>query len=125
VLNSPFKTEVFDSILLDAPCSSLGIIRKHPEIRWRRSEKDIAQYGGLQAEMIRSLSKNLKTGGFLLYSVCSFEPEETIEVVERLAKDGRFSVENPLPDLIDSPYFLSVPHETGMDGFFVAGLRKL
>jgi 16S rRNA (cytosine967-C5)-methyltransferase len=125
VFTNPFKTEVFDSILLDAPCSSLGIIRKHPEIRWRRSETDIAQYGGLQAEMIRSLSVNLKRGGALVYSVCSFEPEETVEVVERLTGDGRFSVENPLPGLCDAPHFLSVPHITGMDGFFVATLRKL
>ena len=51
-LKNPFKKGCFDSILLDAPCSSLGIIRKHPEIKWRRSERDIPVYGGLQFEMI-------------------------------------------------------------------------
>jgi 16S rRNA (cytosine967-C5)-methyltransferase len=125
VARSPFKTSVFDSILLDAPCSSLGIIRKHPEIRWRRSEKDVATYGSLQKNMIRSLWKNLKTGGALVYSVCSFEPEETVEVVEEAKREGLFLPENPLPGLSDDDHFLSVPHVTGMDGFFIARLRKL
>jgi 16S rRNA (cytosine967-C5)-methyltransferase len=125
VVKSPFKTAVFDSILLDAPCSSLGIIRKHPEIRWRRSEKDVANYGSLQKGMIRSLWKNLKTGGALVYSVCSFEPEETVEVVEELSGEGLFFVEKPFPGLFDDDHFLSVPHVTGMDGFFIARLTKL
>jgi 16S rRNA (cytosine967-C5)-methyltransferase len=125
VLRNPFKTEAFDSILLDAPCSSLGIVRKHPEIRWRRSERDIAGYGGLQKEMIRSLARNLKRGGSLLYAVCSFEPEETVDVVEQIKKEGHFSAENLLPELLDSFQFLSLPHETGMDGFFIARLKKL
>jgi len=125
VARIPFKTAVFDSILLDAPCSSLGIIRKHPEIRWRRSEKDVANYGNLQRGMIRSLWKNLKTGGTLVYSVCSFEPEETVEVIEELKKEGLFVAENPFPRLRDDNHFLSVPHVTGMDGFFIARLRKL
>ncbi len=124
-VKNPFKAAVFDSILLDAPCSSLGILRKHAEIRWRRSEEDIATYGGLQKAMIRSLANNLKTGGLLVYSVCSFEPEETLDVVEEMGREGAFSQENPLPDLFDATHFLSVPHATGMDGFFVAGLRKL
>lgn len=125
VVANPFKTEVFDSILLDAPCSSLGILRKHPEIRWRRKETEIPEYGRLQKQMIRSLSRNLKPGGFLVYSVCSFEPEETVEVVETIAKERLFSLKNPLPGIVGNRHFLSVPHLTGMDGFFIAGLKKL
>ena len=52
-LKSPFKKGRFDSILLDAPCSSLGIMRKHPEVKWRRTEKDIAAFGNLQARMLK------------------------------------------------------------------------
>jgi len=121
---NPFKNEVFDSILLDAPCSSLGIIRKHPEIKWRRREEDITRYGAAQREMIEALSQNLKSGGRLVYSVCSFEPEETVHVVEEVAARGALVPENPLPGLLDAPYFLSPPHVTGMDGFFIACLRK-
>jgi 16S rRNA (cytosine967-C5)-methyltransferase len=125
IMTNPFKTGVFDSILLDAPCSSLGIIRKHPEIRWRRSEREIAKFADVQKEMARSLSKSLRSGGFLIYSVCSFEPEETVEVVKQLQKEGLFSAENPLPGVLEGVSFLSVPHRTSMDGFFISRLRKL
>jgi 16S rRNA (cytosine967-C5)-methyltransferase len=125
VLKNPFKPESFDSILLDAPCSSLGIVRKHPEIKWRRHEKDITMLGGLQLDMIRKLSVNLKRGGILVYSVCSFEPEETMEVVEQLETAKLFSRQKPLPGLFDQDHFLSLPHQSGMDGFFIARLRKL
>jgi 16S rRNA (cytosine967-C5)-methyltransferase len=124
VLKSPFAEKTFDCILLDAPCSSLGIIRKHPEVRWRRNEKDLFQYGRIQKNMIKSLSTSLKSGGSLIYSVCSFEPEETIEVIEQASKDGQFSIEPPFPDLMKDRYLLSIPHRTSMDGFFIARLIK-
>jgi 16S rRNA (cytosine967-C5)-methyltransferase len=117
VLKNPFKRERFDSILLDAPCSSLGIIRKHPEIKWRRGEKDMTTLGSLQLQMIKSLSSNLKRGGFLVYSVCSFEPEETTDVVEQAKRDEGF--------IEDKKSFLSLPQQSGMDGFFIARLKKL
>ena len=124
-LKNPFKRGAVDSILLDAPCSSLGIIRKHPEIKWRRREQDVAAFGGVQREMIRSLGESLRRGGHLVYSVCSFEPEETTEVVEQVLSEGSFAREKALPGLIPDDYFLSLPHVSGMDGFFIARLRKL
>ena len=123
--NSPFKEQVFNTILLDAPCSSLGIIRKHPEIKWRRKEKDIIRFGEYQFGLLKSLWKNLKPGGHLVYSVCSFEPEETISVIERFQREERFTLENPLPFLFNKEWFLSLPHDTGMDGFFIAKLKKI
>ncbi|OPY64147.1 MAG: Ribosomal RNA small subunit methyltransferase B [Syntrophorhabdaceae bacterium PtaU1.Bin034] len=124
-MKTPFKRNRFDSILLDAPCSSLGIIRKHPEIKWRRSEKDVKEFGAQQLKMARALSENLKVGGHLVYSVCSFEPEETTEVIGQLKKECGFAAEKPLPALFDDEEFLSVPHVSGMDGFFIARLKKL
>jgi 16S rRNA (cytosine967-C5)-methyltransferase len=125
VLRYPFRGTPFDTILLDAPCSSLGIIRKHPEIKWRRVEKEIERFGSQQYEMLKSLWGALKVGGHLIYSVCSFEPEETIDVIERFKQHGNFVLENPLPFLFNKEYFVSLPHETGLDGFFIARLRKL
>ena len=61
----------------------------------------------------------------MVYSVCSFEPEETVDVVGRLVREGTFELEKALPALFDEPCFLSLPHVTEMDGFFVARLRKL
>lgn len=123
--NSPFRKEAFNIILLDAPCSSLGIIRKHPEIKWRRKDEDIASFGNYQLDLLKALWDNLKTGGYMVYSVCSFEPEETINVIERLKGERKFMLENPLLFLFNKKYFLSLPHETGMDGFFIARLKKL
>ena len=125
VFHSPFKDGIFDTILLDAPCSSLGIIRKHPEIKWRRKEKDIAIFGHQQYAMLKSLWNKLKVGGYLVYSVCSFELEETVDVIDKFKNDRKFALENPLPFLFNKECFVSLPHETGMDGFFIARLKKL
>jgi 16S rRNA (cytosine967-C5)-methyltransferase len=123
---SPFRNGAFDLILLDAPCSSMGIIRKHPEIKWRRNEADIAAFGNLQLDLLRRLWDNLRAGGHMVYSVCSFEPEETTEVIERFRGEKKFVEEDALPALPNHGKgpFLSVPHETGMDGFFIARLKK-
>jgi 16S rRNA (cytosine967-C5)-methyltransferase len=124
-LRPPFREQLFDIILVDAPCSSLGIIRKHPEIKWHKRAKDIGSFGDSQVRLLGALWDILKTGGCIVYSVCSFEPEETTNVIERLMKPAKFILENPLPFLFNKEYFLSLPHETGMDGFFIAKLRKL
>lgn len=124
-LRPPFRAGAFDTILVDAPCSSLGIIRKHPEIKWRREESDISRFGTLQLSLLRSLWDLLREGGRIVYSVCSFEPEETTDVIHNLAKEKKFVLENPLPFLFNKDNFLSLPHETAMDGFFIARIRKL
>lgn len=124
-LNAPFPPGSFDTVLVDAPCSSLGIIRKHPEIKWRRTKSEILKFAGLQFAMLNSLWDLLPRGGRLIYSVCSFEPEETVDIIDNLAKEKKFVLENPLPFLFNKDYFISLPHETAMDGFFIARLRKL
>jgi 16S rRNA (cytosine967-C5)-methyltransferase len=121
---SPFRDDAFDGALVDAPCTSLGIIGKHPEIKWRRNEEDIQKFARLQLGILKGLWPAVRTGGVVVYSVCSFEPEETTGVINDLAKEVRFALENPLPFLFNKEYFLSLPHETGMDGFFIARLRK-
>jgi 16S rRNA (cytosine967-C5)-methyltransferase len=67
----------------------------------------------------------VRPGGHVVYSVCSFEPEETTDVIRNLAKDKNFVLENPLPFLFNKDCFLSLPHETALDGFFIARIRKL
>jgi 16S rRNA (cytosine967-C5)-methyltransferase len=124
-LRSPFRREVFDTILVDAPCTSLGIIGKHPEIKWRRKLADVGLFGRNQLAMLKALWPILKPGGSMIYSVCSFEPEETTQVLEGLAGSEQFVLENPLPILFNKEYFLSLPHEMSMDGFFIARLKKI
>ena len=123
-LRAPFRKELFDIILVDAPCSSLGIIRKHPEIKWRRKKEDVIRFGNYQLDLLRSLWDNLRHGGRMIYSVCSFEPEETVEVLARFRKEKEVVVERPFPFSTSEEYHLSLPQETGMDGFFIARFRK-
>lgn len=128
----PFK-EYFDSILLDAPCSALGVIRRRPEVKYARLEKDIKRLAALQARMLRNLASAIKPGGVLVYSVCSTEPEEGELLVEGFLKeDGGFVLEDArffLPEnarelVISGGYIRTWPHLHGTDGFFAARLKK-
>lgn len=67
----------FDRILLDAPCSATGVIRRHPDIKWLRRDRDIAELAQLQAEILDAVWPRLKPGGTLVYATCSVLPEET------------------------------------------------
>ena len=76
-------TESFDWILIDAPCSSVGVIQKHPEIRWRLSPKDYEHLPNLQLKILESCSQRLKAGGELVYSTCSIDLEENQGVIDQ------------------------------------------
>ena len=73
---------LFDLVLLDAPCSGLGVVRKHPEIRWNRALVDVKSNGILQRKLLQTASKYVKSNGVLAYCVCSLHPEEGGEVIE-------------------------------------------
>jgi 16S rRNA (cytosine967-C5)-methyltransferase len=79
-----WQAEPFDAVLLDAPCSSTGTIRRHPDVPWRRSEADLAQLTSLQQRLIDRAAALTKPGGMLVYCVCSLEPEEGAAQVESL-----------------------------------------
>ncbi|MBW7957438.1 MAG: 16S rRNA (cytosine(967)-C(5))-methyltransferase RsmB [Deltaproteobacteria bacterium] len=123
----------FDAILCDAPCSGLGVLRRAPDSKYRRKEEDIKELAGIQARLLENLARYLKRGGRLVYSVCTFEPEETEATVYGfIEKHKEFSVEDAsgyLPpqcrELVDTNGFLrTFPHRHGMDGFFAARLIK-
>ncbi len=122
----------FPRVLLDAPCTGLGTIRRRPEIRWRRQPEDLARAARLQGELLEGVAGAVARDGLLVYSTCSLEPEETEAVVAAfLAAHPEFSLEAPVPplaqagDLVDGQgYLLAWPHRHGTDGFFVARLRR-
>lgn len=130
----PFKKGVmFDSILLDAPCSGLGVIRRSPDIKLRRTPEDLEDLKTRQLELMNNLSLYLKEDGSFVYSVCTFEGEETDEVMAAfLESNPGFRVEDAssfLPPssaaLVDKGGFLrTFPHRDGLDGFFAARLRR-
>jgi 16S rRNA (cytosine967-C5)-methyltransferase len=122
----------FDRVLLDAPCSGLGTLRRNPDIKWSARPKDLPRFQGIQARLLLQASAWLKPGGTLVYAVCSPEPEETVEVVQALLAANpcirieRDAVNLPaaLRPLIDSHGFLQTYPRLGyMDGFFAVRLK--
>ena len=118
-----------DRVLVDAPCSGLGVLRRRPEIRWRVRAEDLAALAERQRRLLQGAAAAVRPGGRLVYSVCTIEPEEGPEVVAGfLAASPEFA---PAP-IEDWPFaapgapgtaFL-YPHRAGTDGFFVAALRR-
>ncbi|MCE5265658.1 MAG: 16S rRNA (cytosine(967)-C(5))-methyltransferase RsmB [Deltaproteobacteria bacterium] len=115
----------FDRVLLDAPCSGLGTLRRNPEIRWRITPADVEASGSLQKRLCESAANYVKPGGRLVYCVCTISPEENEAVVAHLlARKPEFRRIPPAgipPELIDADgFFRTFPHRHGTDGFFGA-----
>jgi len=127
-----FPANVFDRILLDAPCSGLGVIRRNPEAKWRLQPGDITRLAATQKIMLANAARMLKPGGTLLYSTCSTTAEENEQVVQDfLSHHPGFVLENlstlfPSYGELFTPdgMFRAWPHRHNMDGFFAARLRK-
>ena len=125
----PFH-EVFDRILIDAPCSGLGAVRRDPDIKWRRAPDEFASLTSLQLRILDSAADALRPGGRLLYSTCSSEPEENDEVVERFLASHpgfhRVALELPTaPGLVGSDgYLRTLPFRDRLEAFFAASLVR-
>src|SRR5262245_9436632 len=111
----PFRAS-FDLVVVDAPCSSLGVVRRHPEIKWWRKEGELAELGQLQLQILDACAKYVKGRGAIVYSVCSFEPEET----EHVARD--FLTRHP--EFTETSREILYPHRDGSDGFFIVRFQK-
>lgn len=136
----PFPPEgVFDRILVDAPCSTLGILHRHPESKWRRKPEDILRLQKLQTFLLANASSRLKPGGYLVYSTCTMTPEENESVAESFLREHSdfkrddLSAMVPFPwrSLIDDrgffrtyPAMIVKPEGERLDGFFAARFRK-
>src|SRR5271165_5336191 len=87
-----------DAVLLDAPCSGLGILGRHPEARWRKAPGDPARLAPAQAALLRAAAARTKAGGRLVYSVCSTDPREGFEQIERFLAEEAAWARAPLPE---------------------------
>jgi 16S rRNA (cytosine967-C5)-methyltransferase len=131
----------FDAVLLDAPCSSTGTIRRHPDIPWLKRESDLRALATLQRALIARAAELTRVGGLLVYCTCSLEPEEAEEIVaDLLARDSRLrrrpivaadvgsraELVSDLGDLRTLPCHLPdpIPQMAGMDGFYAARLER-
>ena len=132
----PFHRE-FDVVFVDAPCSGLGTVRRDPDIRWRRTEADLEPLARAQATMIRHAADAVRSGGRLIYSTCSSEPEENDRIVaEFLAASAAFAqvdlnseestYAKALAPVIDEHGSLrTLPHKHGLEAFYGAVLRRV
>ena len=123
----PEFEEKFDYILADVPCSGLGIIRKKPDIRYKKQE-DIIELPDIQFKILSNLSRYLKKGGTLLYSTCTILPRENNEVIARFLKNnGEFYEEKEYMDIPCKSNDFGItllPHISNTDGFYICKLRR-
>ncbi|MES4614780.1 MAG: 16S rRNA (cytosine(967)-C(5))-methyltransferase RsmB [Ewingella sp.] len=113
----------FDKILLDAPCSATGVIRRHPDIKWLRRDSDIAELAGLQREILDAIWPRLKPNGVMVYATCSILPEENSQQIKAFLHD------HPEAQLVETgtlenPGRQNLPHAEDGDGFYYAKLIK-
>jgi 16S rRNA (cytosine967-C5)-methyltransferase len=129
-----YREGTYDKILIDAPCSGLGVLRRHPDGRWTKTEESIKERAVLQKKILKNCAKLLKPGGVLVYATCTTEPEENEDVVNTFvaASGGEFRIDDPQPFLPDAAaalvrpdgFFRTFPDAPSMDGFFAARIVK-
>lgn len=113
----------FDRILLDAPCSATGVIRRHPDIKWLRRNSDIDELASLQKEILNAIWPRLKSGGTMVYATCSILPEENNQQIDNFISNHSDTKVINIGDS-KSPYQQNLPSPEGGDGFFYAKLVK-
>ncbi len=128
----------FDAVLLDAPCSSTGTLRRHPDIAWNKTPEDVARLTAVQDRLLAAALALVKQGGLLVYATCSLQPREGAERIDALLASGAAAERVPVgpdevPDLTEAITpagdLRTLPchwaARGGMDGFFVARLRRV
>ncbi|OMD93263.1 16S rRNA (cytosine(967)-C(5))-methyltransferase [Paenibacillus odorifer] len=134
-LEHTLEHQSFDRILLDAPCSGLGVIRRKPDLKWRKQPEDVASVASLQRELLQSVSKLLKPGGILVYSTCTTEQAENSEVVADFLKQNpdftAVTFASTLWDRLEGTALAEgegiqlLPHHYGSDGFYISKLQRV
>jgi 16S rRNA (cytosine967-C5)-methyltransferase len=126
-----WRAEAFDRVLVDAPCSGLGALRRRPEVRWRRMPEDIERLVPLQRTLLDNAASSTRPGGVIGYATCSPHPSETVEVIQSvMAARGDLELidARPLlpgvPELGPGPTVQLWPHRHGTDAMFLAVMRR-
>jgi 16S rRNA (cytosine967-C5)-methyltransferase len=127
ILNlSPGHLGPFDRVLIDAPCSGFGSLRRNPDIKWRRHPKDPYRFSLLQKSFLEQGARFVKRGGVLVYATCTLFNEENEEVAkhfitthpEWLVEAAGDFLPQSCQSMVEGPFFSSWPHRHGVDGFF-------
>jgi 16S rRNA (cytosine967-C5)-methyltransferase len=117
--------ELYDRILLDAPCSGTGVIRRHPDIKWLRKADDIDKLTILQQQILKNIWSLLKPGGTLLYATCSILPEENAQQIQQFLSENSNAKLNMITNEETDIGWQILPNEKSMDGFYYAKLEKI
>ena len=118
-----------DRVLVDAPCSGLGVLRHKIDLRWRKNPSDLRTLPALQRRILDSASQCVRPGGILVYSTCTMNDDENSRIVAAFLKNHpEFHVENatqwlPVPGH-EGPFIQLLPQRDGLDGFFIARMKK-
>ena len=130
---APRLAERYDKILLDAPCSGMGVLRRNPDAKWKRRPKDFKRYRSTQRRLLAALAPRIAPAGVIVYAVCSTEPEETQGVVTWFLKNHpQFAIDRPpssLPAAMGALFaadgcLRTEVHRQGTDGFFAVRLQR-
>ncbi|MBL8543323.1 MAG: methyltransferase domain-containing protein [Hyphomonadaceae bacterium] len=131
-----FRAAPFDAVLLDAPCTSTGTLRRHPDVAWLRRPSDIRALSELQQRLVAAAAELLKPGGILVYAVCSLEPEEGPAIVSEALRQGWRRAPLRAGDIPGAEHFITGdgdlrthpgqwPEIGGLDGFYAARLQRV
>lgn len=121
-----------DVVLVDAPCSGLGTLRRNPDLKYRQSADSVAELNAKQTSILASASRLVKSGGRLVYATCSLLRDENEAIVEQFLAahpefslcDARESLPDNLAAMLDGPFLKLLPHKHGTDGFFAAAMIR-
>ena len=119
--------EIFDRVLVDAPCSGLGVLRRRAEARWTKKEKDLREFPALQQRILENAGRYVKTGGVLVYSTCTLEESENGKQIETFLQNNRewkqAGFVHPRSGEVVKELQL-YPQRDGVDGFYLTLLKK-
>ena len=127
-ISAPIAPGSADAVLVDAPCSGLGTLRRHPDIKWRMDPTAVGRLAAGQRALLRSAIKLCKNGGRVVYSVCTVSREETYDVVQAVIEEGLVQAEDG-PEIlhpwkVSRGQYQTLPSNEALDGFFLTRLRK-
>ncbi len=124
-----FPADSFDKILVDAPCSGIGLIRRKPDLKYKKDIADLMQLQEIQLEILSSVCQTVRKGGIITYSTCTIFDEENFQVIENfLASHSNFEqviLTHPQADIVKKGCLLITPEQYQTDGFFISQIRRV
>lgn len=127
-VHEEFGPDTFDKILVDAPCSGIGLIRRKPDIRYNKEAQDFSSLQAIQLQILDSVCKSLKKGGIITYSTCTIICEENQKVIQAFLETHpnfeRVDLTHPCSSIVQEGCILITPELYGTDGFFIGQLRR-